>query len=400
MAETQYYAVPDLTLATTYTNPAMLPDMGVQQTQLDQLFSQNPVSMPVNDVIAAIQSQYQPVPVNYGEGPYGAARFIGQNSGVTDANQPVNIGTIPSWFTPGQFDINAFSSTPDQALANEIATGEFYGGSSPVEQVGTSEFANDPYANWGQSVPKGLSALVNMMIPGAGLALNAAQGYANTTLGNAINTGLSAYGGVPAGPSSTLAGALLGTIGVQTESGKMAQALGKQFSDQQSLYGYMSVATDPQMQSIAEALMANASTPLSANDVGVIGAAIGSQISSNIASGMSVGEAYAAAAQSLGGFTPGDAAALGASASQNAVQSAINSGSDINSLNPADVNAYNDPIGGLISNLGLSGSSTESSGNGGFSYGDTSDSGYSADTGYSGGGGWSDSDSSGGWGGY
>ena len=43
---------------------------------------------------------------------------------------------------------------------------------------------------------------------------------------------------------------------------------------------------------------------------------------------------------------------------------------------------------------------SSSSGNGGFSYGDTSDSGYSADTGYSGGGGWSSSDYGGGWGGY
>ena len=39
-------------------------------------------------------------------------------------------------------------------------------------------------------------------------------------------------------------------------------------------------------------------------------------------------------------------------------------------------------------------------GNGGFSYGDTSDSGYASDAGYSGGGGWSSSDNSGGWAGY
>jgi hypothetical protein len=112
------------------------------------------------------------------------------------------------------------------------------------------------------------------------------------------------------------------------------------------------------MQSIAQALMANApANSLSAYEVGVIGAAINSQISQNISNGMSVGEAYAAAAQNLGGFSAGDAAALGVTASQNAVQSAINSGSDLAGLNPADVQAANDPIGGLISNLGLDGGS-------------------------------------------
>jgi hypothetical protein len=352
------YVVPDLTLASTYASPAPLPDMGVQQNPvLDQLFSQNPVSTSVNDIVTAIQSQYQPIQVNTGEGPYGAARFIGQGSGVADAGQPVTGATIPSWFTPGQFDINAYSVTPQEELAQQIATGELYGGGSDVTQTGGTEGAyGSAYDAWGQTAPKGLTSLLNSMIPGAGLMVGAGQGYNQTNLGNQIGIGLSAYGGQPTGPSSPAVGALLGALGISTPSGKMAQALAQQYSDPQSLYGYMSVATDPAMLSIAESLMANASTPLSANDVGIIGAAISSQISQNVASGMSVGQAYAAAAQDLGSFSAGNAAALGVMASQQAVQSAINSGSDMSTLNPADIEAANDPIGGLIANLGLSGS--------------------------------------------
>ena len=482
------YVVPDLTLASTYTNPAPLPDMGVQSNPvLDQLFSQNPVSTSVNDIVSAIQSQYQPIQVNTGEGPYGAARFIG--SPIVSGGAGSTLGqTIPSWFTPGKFDINAYNVTPQEELADKIATGELYGGGSDVAQTGGTEGAyGSAYDAWGQTVPTALKGILGSMIPGAGLMIGAGQGYNQTNLGNQIGIGLSAYGGQPTSPSSTTLGALLGALGIQTDSGKMAQALAQQYSDPQSLYGYMSVATDPAMLSIAEALMANAATPLSANDVGIIGAAISSQISQNVASGMSVGQAYAAAAQNLGNFSTGNAAALGVNASIQAVQSAINSGSDMATLNPADVEAASDPIGGLIANLGLSGSQAainaaeqaasqatsvdeaiaaatqaaaqqtaneqaaaqaqaaaeaaaaqqaaeqqaayeammsqiaaeqaaaqqaaeaaaaaqqaaqSSSGNGGFSYGDTSDSGYSSDTGYSGGGGWSSSDYGGGWSGY
>ena len=174
MADAPAYAVPDLTLATTYTNPAMLPDMGVQQTQLDQLFSQNPVSMPVNDVIAAIQSQYQPVPVNYGEGPYGAARFIG-NSG---ANLDFGGQVTQPWFKPGEFDLAAYQNKPSEELSQQIATGELYGGSSPVDVYsGSSTYdPNDPYSTWGQSMPRGALGLLNSFIPGAGLLVGASQG--------------------------------------------------------------------------------------------------------------------------------------------------------------------------------------------------------------------------------
>lgn len=505
MAETQAYAVPDLTLATTYTNPAMLPDMGVQQTQLDQLFSQNPVSMPVNDVIAAIQSQYQQQPVNYGEGPYGAARFIG--SPVTSGNVGTTVNTLPTWFQPGAFDINAYNVTPSEQLSNQIATGELYGGSSPVD-VATSSIndPNNPYASWGQTAPNALKAALNMMIPGAGLMIGAGQGYNQTQLGNTIGTGLAAYGGQTNQVSPTL-GAVLGALGISNPSSNLANMMGKNFSSAETMYGYMDAASNPMVSQITEALLANAGTKSAVTPemVGVIGYSVGSQIQSMIGDGMSIQDATAATAMNMG-IPTSQAEAFGVSAAQAAVASALQSGTPLSELNPADVAAYNDQIGALIDALGINTAiqqavspvadqvsaqnqaiaqlansyeqlgisqqdalnlamndistqmsqqaqqiadlaaayesigmtpteavnqavadtapsqnvgdvygpdnvdvgggwspavdTSSSSGNGGFSYGDTSDSGYSSDTGYSGGGGWSSSDYGGGWGGY
>ena len=59
-----------------------------------------------------------------------------------------------------------------------------------------------------------------------------------------------------------------------------------------------------------------------------------------------------------------------------------------------------DPSKASVSDLSPTSWGGEGSGNGGFSYGNTSDSGYASDAGYSGGGGWSSSDYGGGWSGY
>ena len=351
MAETQAYAVPDLTLATTYTNPAMLPDMGVQQTQLDQLFSQNPVSMPVNDVIAAIQSQYQQQPVNYGDGPYGAARFI--DGSATDLGLAAPV-TAP-WFKPGAFDINAYGNTPSQDLAQKISTGELYGGDgySPID-TGGNVASQDPYGAWGLNIPGVAKGFLNSMIPGAGLALGAAQGYAQTQLGNTIGTGLSAYGGQTNQTSPTL-GAVLGMLGISNPSSALAQQMGKNFSSAETMYGYMDAASNPAVSQITEALLGRAGTPSAVTPemVGVIGYAVSSQVQGMIGSGASVGEAVAQVAENMG-ISPGDASAMGVTAAQAAVESAIASGTPLSDLNPVDVQAYNDPIGGLISQLGLS----------------------------------------------
>lgn len=352
MAETQSYAVPDLTLATTYTNPAMLPDMGVQQTQLDQLFSQNPVSMPVNDVISAIQSQYQPVDLNYGEGPYGAARFIG--SPVTSGNVGTTVNTLPTWFQPGAFDINAYNVTPSEQLSNQIATGELYGGSSPVN-VATSSInsPNDPYASWGQTAPNALKAALNMMIPGAGLMIGAGQGYNQTQLGNTIGTGLAAYGGQTNQVSPTL-GAVLGTLGISNPSSNLANMMGKNFSSAETMYGYMDAASNPMVSQITEALLANAGTKSAVTPemVGVIGYSVGSQIQSLIGDGMSIQDATAMTAMNMG-IPQSEAEAYGVSAAQASVASALQSGTPLSELNPADVAAYNDQIGALIDALGI-----------------------------------------------
>lgn len=353
MAETQAYAVPDLTLATTYTNPAMLPDMGVQQTQLDQLFSQTPVSMPVNDVISAIQSQYQPVPVNYGEGPYGAARFIGSPNVPAGTGATLTQPTLPTWFTPGQFDINAYSTTPTQEVSQQIATGEVYGGDSPVSQVGTDSFTSSPYSSWGQNIPNAARIGLGMLIPGAGFLIGAGQGYNQTQLGNTIGTGLSAYGGQTTQVSPTL-GAVLGALGISNTSSNLANMMGKNFSSAETMYGYMDAATNPVVSQITEALLGRAGTPSAVTPemVGVIGYAVGSEVQSMIASGASIGEAVSQVAANMG-LSNSQAAAMGANAAKASVESAIQTGTPLSELNPADVAAYQDSLGSLISLLGL-----------------------------------------------
>lgn len=85
---------------------------------------------------------------------------------------------------------------------------------------------------------------------------------------------------------------------------------------------------------------------------------------------------------------------LGLNAGSSTIGSSIGSG--LNSVSTG----VSSPSTSSSSSSSSSSAPSESSNNGGFSYGDTSDSGYSSDTGYSGGGGWSSSDSVGGWGGY
>lgn len=353
MAEAQAYAVPDLTQALTYTNPAGLPDIG--QTQLDQLFSQTPVSMPVNDVISAIQSQYQPVDVNYGGGPYGAARFIGSPIASGDVGSTVN--TLPTWFQPGAFDINAYNVTPQQQLSNQIAAGDVYGGSSPLDNVGSSSIndPNNPYASWGQNVPNALKFAINAFIPGAGLMIGAGQGYNQTQLGNTIGTGLSAYGGQTNQVSPTL-GAVLGALGITNPSSNLANMMGKNFSSAETMYGYMDAATNPVVSQITEALLGRAGTPSAVTPemVGVIGYSVGSEVQSMIASGASIGEAVSQVAANMG-LSNSEAAAMGANAAKASVESAIQTGTPLSELNPADVAAYQDSLGSLISLLGIEG---------------------------------------------
>lgn len=299
MANTPAYALPDLTQASTYTsNPT-----------LDQLFSQNPVSMPLNDVIAAIQSQYQPVQPTADEGSYGAARFIGTGADF-NSYQPVSeIAPAKSWYTPGKFDINAFNKTPDEKLSELISSGE----------VGSS----------------GGSAMSE---------------YAASTDASSQNN----YGGISAGINPTLAGLIGGFM-----LGPIGSLLGR--------YALPAISNSNNATSIA-------------TNLGYAG--------------------YSQEAISAGINAAGKAAGMPGATAGSIAAAAANAASQVDKTDPLDA------IFSVTNNFGTTNPAAEttapsqSSNNGGFSYGDTSDSGYSADTGYSGGGGWSDSDSSGGWGGY
>ena len=172
--------------------------------------------------------------------------------------------------------------------------------------------------------------------------------------------------------------------------------MGKNFSSAETMYGYMEAAANPAVSDIANSLLSQAGNPSAVTPemVGVIGSAISQSISGMVAQGMSVGDAVAATAMNMG-INQGDANAYGVNAAVASVQSAIDTGTPLSSLNQNDVAMFNDPLGGFISSLGVTGTEANTVGGGSTSpdnvdvgggwspAGDTSSS-TSSDAGYSG----------------
>jgi hypothetical protein len=262
----------------------------------------NPQALGLDPILAAIQSQYTPQTFTHSGGSYGAGRFIDDTFGTGGGGAPV---TAPSWFTPGEFDINAYSSNLPTEVAEQVATGSVYGGDSPTSNLGTYD-PNDPYASWNAlQIPRIGQNLIGSLIPGAGLAIGAAQGYQNAQLANAMQTGVGAYGGEPNMGASSLKSALLGAIGQQEQGVENARALSSQFSSPESMYGYFDAAQDPAtnpVAAISQGLLANAGnqSTLTPDQVGVIGQAVGAAINDYVSQGMTLDQATNAASLDFG----------------------------------------------------------------------------------------------------
>ena len=262
----------------------------------------NPQALGLDPILAAIQSQYTPQTFTHSGGSYGAGRFIDDTFGTGGGGAPV---TAPSWFTPGEFDINAYSSNLPTEVAEQVATGSVYGGDSPTSNLGTYD-PNDPYASWNAlQIPRIGQNLIGSLIPGAGLAIGAAQGYQNAQLANAMQTGVGAYGGEPNMGASSLKSTLLGAIGQQEQGVENARALSSQFSSPESMYGYFDAAQDPAtnpVAAISQGLLANAGnqSTLTPDQVGVIGQAVGAAINDYVSQGMTLDQATNAASLDFG----------------------------------------------------------------------------------------------------
>ncbi len=289
---------------------------------------QSPQPLELGSIIEAIQSQYTPQTFTHSGGSYGAQRFIDPSAGPIGL--PSVGGAAPSWFTPGEFNLADYQANLPEQVAEQVATGELYGGGdySPVSSAESQAWQSDPYYSLFNPIPGLVRAGINQLIPGAGMLIGAGQGYQNAIGANAMQTALSAYGGQPNTAANPMLSALMGVIGQSPQGVENAQALASQFDNPQNLYGYMAAATDPAISQIAESLIGRSGGTLNANQVGSIGYAIGEQVNSLVANGLSLNDAVQSAAQGYG-IPAGEAAAMAAN------------------LNTQD------PLGQLISNLNV-----------------------------------------------
>ena len=321
---------------TTITGGTTNPMVGADVVQ-----GQNPQALGLDPIIAAIQSQYTPQTFTQSGGSYGAGRFIDDTFGTGGSSTPV---TTPSWFTPGEFDINAYSSNLPTQVAEQVATGSIYGGDSPTSNLSTYD-PNDPYASWKSfQIPKFAQNLIGSFIPGAGLLIGAGQGYQNAELANAMQTGVSAYGGDPNMAASPFKSMILGAVGQKQQGVENALALSQQFENPQNFYGYMAAAKDPAISAIVsnyyDSLAEGGQTYQSPtpDDVGAIGYTIGEQINKYVSRGYSLNDAVKTVAQDYGN-TPSESAVIAANLN---TQDPL--GQLITNLTP-------DPLGDLLSSL-------------------------------------------------
>ena len=293
---------------------------------------QNPQALGLDPILAAIQSQYTPETYTPTGESYGAQRFIdGTVSPIGDFDS-----VMAPWFKQGEFNLADYQNNLPSQLAEQVASGELYGGSdySPVRSAETQAWVDDPYSSLFNPFPKYAKSLINMAIPFAGPLIGAASGYQNAVGANAMQTALAAYGGEPSTKADPFTSALLGAIGMDQQGVENAKALASNFDSPENLYGYMAAARDPAISNIVSNYYASLAeggqtyqspTP---NDVGALGYIIGEQINRQVSQKVSLNDAVKNVAQSYGS-SPSESAAIAAN------------------LNTQD------PLGQLISNLAV-----------------------------------------------
>ena len=316
----------------------------------------NPQALGLDPILAAIQSQYTPQTFTHSGGSYGAQRFIDGSSGVSGFTPPVIGGgnIAQPWFTPGAFNLADYQTDLPSDLAEQVATGSVYGGDSysPVSNVGNEAWMSDPYA--GLDPITGLRSGVNAFIPGAGLLIGAAQGYAGATSANTLNDVLNYLGDEGLGKVDPLKATALGAFGITPQSLKDAQEFYKIF-DQNSatMLNWAAQPKDTASNQIVDFLMEGAQNPLSPQDIGVMSWAVRADIDQAVASGKPLSDAVIDVAISKG-IDPTRAAEMGVAASRSAVEQGLKQGLSLQDMDPAAVAVYNDPMGALIESLGIS----------------------------------------------
>jgi hypothetical protein len=336
---------------------------------------QNPQALGLDPILAAIQSQYTPQTFTQSGGSYGAGRFIDGGSSVAGVGSPVTGSPIAGggnvaqpWFSPGEFNLADYQNNLPTEVAEQVATGDLYGGesASPVGNVGSDAWKSDPYSSLFNPVPGWAKGVIGSVMPGMGTVIGAGQGYNNAVGTNAMNTALGAYGSEGFGEVNPAMAALWGALGITPNSVKGAQTMAGYFDNPESMFGYMAAGADPAISQIVSYALATQAgqtqmTP-TAQEVGAMGNQIGEQINAAIAAGkgtVSLSQAVTSVAIQ-NGIPPSQAAEMGVNAAVASVTNGLAAGLTLADIDPAAVAAYNDPMGALIDSLGITGKINES----------------------------------------
>jgi hypothetical protein len=336
---------------------------------------QNPQALGLDPILAAIQSQYTPQTFTQSGGSYGAGRFIDGGSSVAGVGSPVTGSPIAGggnvaqpWFSPGEFNLADYQTNLPTEVAEQVATGDLYGGesASPVGNVGSDAWKSDPYNSLFNPVPGWAKGVIGGVMPGMGTVIGAGQGYNNAVGTNAMNTALGAYGSEGFGEVNPAMAALWGALGITPNSVKGAQTMAGYFDNPESMFGYMAAGADPAISQIVSYALATQAgqtqmTP-TAQEVGAMGNQIGEQINAAIAAGkgtVSLSQAVTSVAIQ-NGIPPSQAAEMGVNAAVASVTNGLAAGLTLADIDPAAVAAYNDPMGALIDSLGITGKINES----------------------------------------
>ena len=345
---------------TTITGGTTNPMVGADVVQ-----GPNPQALGLDPIIAAIQSQYTPQTFTQSGGSYGAGRFITNPAVVGGVGSPVTspIGgnVAQPWFTPGAFDLESYRTDLTPEVAQQVATGDLYGGSdySPVSNVGDSAWQSSPYAGLDPINPL-FKGIAGSMIPGAGMLIGAGQGYAGATATNTLNDVLGYLGQEGFGNISPAKASVLGAFGITPQSIKDAQDFYKIFDKNDAvMLNWAALPKDAATNQIVDFLMEGAQNPLSPQDIGVMAFSVGTDINKAVVEGKSLTDAVRDVAISKG-IDPTRAAEMGVQASRSAVDNALKEGLTLEDIDPAAVAVYNDPLGALIDSLGITGRIDES----------------------------------------
>jgi hypothetical protein len=326
----------------------------------------------LQNVINAVQAQYNPETYTANGQSYGAGRFMQPTD--FGAFTPATSPTPAFSFTPNVFDINnypALSNTPTAPVAPVavppvVAPVDSSDGGgldftpTPTTNVAGSGGTNntggpayDPYKAI-ETKESGLAKLA-LSIPAVGpfisLGMGANQGWDNAAAANALATGIAAYGeDVSDLTTNPYTAALAKAVGVDTSSIQAAKALvgpDGTYSSVENLYGDLTAANDPTVKGIVSFINNRDGVPRNANEAGKLGFDISTQIHSVIASSRDMGLNHAVMlVAEANGMTPDQALFLAASLQPDStMQEVANSLNTKSVTQPAtDVNPQNPTV--------------------------------------------------------